>query len=177
MKALTHRVLAWRTRQRLKKGGSVARTNIPYYESQKVGLIFSVEDMEKHEAIKHLVHMLEQDKKQVTVLSYLPKGKENYKFKFDFFSETSFTLSGNVKSENILNFINTKFDYIFHIDPRCENIMIDYILVQSKATCRIGICENNKTEFYELIYKPTSGKNIKSIVEEVLNYTKALTKV
>ena len=100
----------------------MSRTNIPYYESQKVGLIFSVEDMEKHEAIKHLVHMLEQDKKQVTVLSYLPKGKENYEFKFDFFSETSFTLSGNVKSENILNFINTKFDYIFHIDPRCENM-------------------------------------------------------
>lgn len=177
MKALTQRVLAWRTRQRLKKGGSIARTNTPYLESQNIGLIFSVEDMEKHEAIKHFVHLLEQDKKQVTVLSYLPKGKENYEFKFDFFSETDFTLSGKVKSESVLKFINTKFDYIFHIDPRCENILIDHILVQSKATCRIGICANNKTEFYEFIYKPTSGEAMKNIVEEILNYTKALTKV
>lgn len=177
MKALTHRVLAWRTRQRLKKGGAFARTNIPYFESQKVGLIFSVEDIEKHEAIKHLVHLLEQDKKQVTVLSYLPVGKENHEFKYDFFSETDFTLTGKVNSENILKFINTKFDFIFHIDPRCENILIDNILVQSKATCRVGICANNKTEFYEFIYRPTSGKNMKDIVEEVLNYTKALTKV
>lgn len=177
MKKLILKVLAWRIKKNYKNSHSVKRNNIPYSLSKKIGIIFSVEDIKKHEGIKHLIHLLENDKKEVTVLSYLGKGKENFEFRFDYFSLEDLSFFGQIKSESVLNFIATKFDYIFHIDPSCENVLINNILVQSKAAYRIGICmQVNESAPYEFIYKPAQGEGFKNIVEEVLNYTKALTK-
>lgn len=177
MKRFALKFLVWRTKHNLKSSYFIKRSNVSYPLSKKVGVIFSVKDIKKHEGIKHLVHILEQDKKEVTVLSYLGKGKENFEFRFDYFSLKDLSFFGQIKSESVNSFINTKFDFIFHIDPDDENILIDNILVQSKAAFRIGTCmQVDKSALYELIYKPRQERDFKEIVEEVLNYTKALTK-
>ena len=73
-----------RTAAALKKN-KVRRASIGYKRAQSIGIIFSVEDKQKHEDIKEFIRALEQDGKKVQVLEFLPKKKDNYEFLFDFF--------------------------------------------------------------------------------------------
>ncbi|HTJ48436.1 MAG TPA: hypothetical protein VL443_03200, partial [Cyclobacteriaceae bacterium] len=73
------------------KRNKTMRGSMPYKQAQKVGIIFSVEDKAKHDQIKEFVKRLEHDGKQVTVISFLPKKKENYEFLFDFFTDKDLT--------------------------------------------------------------------------------------
>ncbi|NJN42242.1 MAG: hypothetical protein HC811_08500 [Flammeovirgaceae bacterium] len=72
-----------RIRSALKRNKSI-RQSIPYKKAQSVGIIFSVENKEKHNHIKEFIRQLEIDGKTVQVLEFLPKKKENYEFLFDY---------------------------------------------------------------------------------------------
>ena len=54
--------LRWRTDSALRKNKSL-RASTPYKRSNLVGVIFSVEDRQKHDDIKDFVKHLEQDGK------------------------------------------------------------------------------------------------------------------
>ena len=77
--------LKMRTRSALRNNKGL-RASIPYQQAQSIGIIFTVEDKQKHDDIKAFIHQLEHDGKKVKVLEFLPKKKENYEFLFDFFT-------------------------------------------------------------------------------------------
>jgi hypothetical protein len=81
---------------------------------------------------------------------------------------------GKIKSESVDKFINTKFDFLFHMDIEKNNPIIENILSQSKASCRVGLYKEGKEALYELMLRHDSGKEIKAIVDEVYYYTKEL---
>jgi len=103
-----------RTSSALKKD-NVRRASVPYKRAQSVGIIFSVEDKQKHDAVKDFVRHLEQDGKKVQVLEYLPKKKENYEFLFDFFSDKDLSFWGKITSAQAVKFSETPFDYLYYI--------------------------------------------------------------
>src|SRR5205809_5286037 len=101
--------LRMRTNSALKKKVAL-RANIPYKHAKSVGIIFSVEDREKHDYIKDFVRHLEQDGKKVDVLEFLPKKKENFEFLYDFFTVDDLSFWGKITSEKAIRFCNTPFD-------------------------------------------------------------------
>src|SRR5579871_4684526 len=107
--------LKMRTRQALRKNDSL-RASLPYRQAKNIGIMFSVEDKQKHLDIKDFIHHLEEDGKKVTVLEYLPLKKENYEFKFDFFTINDLSFWGAINSEPAVKFSETPFDYLFYID-------------------------------------------------------------
>ena len=175
MKSIALNFLKWKIKKNLGKPSS-KRKNIPYSSAQTVGVLFSVADLEKHEAIKHFVHLLEKDKKNVTVLSYLGEQKENFEFRYDYFNLADLSFFGQLKSESAEKFAKQKFDFLFHLDPIATNPLMDYILSECKALCRVGIKSGEQNAVYELVIKPEQDKTILEIVEEVYRYTKALSK-
>ncbi|MEM8568956.1 MAG: hypothetical protein AAGF85_21030 [Bacteroidota bacterium] len=106
---LNKKFLALKTRSYLKKNNT-RRANLAYNSAQTRGIIFTVEDVKKHELIKKFIKNLEEDGKKVSVLTYLPKGMENFEFKFDFFSINEFNFWGKSESQVIRNFANQSFD-------------------------------------------------------------------
>jgi hypothetical protein len=62
------------------------RTSVPYLNAKTIGIIFTVEDKQKHYVVKEFIKHLEQDEKHVQVLEFLPEKTDNYEFKFDFFT-------------------------------------------------------------------------------------------
>ena len=92
-----------RTESALRKNKSL-RASIPYKQAQSLGILFSVEDKQKHLEIKDFIQRLEQDGKKVHVLEFLPKKKENYEFMFDFFTEKDLSFWGNLNSDKALRF-------------------------------------------------------------------------
>ena len=136
-----------------------------------MGIIFSVEDRQKHDDIKEFIKRLEQDGKQVKVLEFLPKRKENYEFLFDFFTTQDLNFWGKVDKPEATNFSQTAFDYLFYIDTE-HNPLILNLLAQSKAHCRVGKFQEGNERFFEFMIE-TNGTT-SGLINNMYQYTKQL---
>ncbi|MBX2894223.1 MAG: hypothetical protein KF763_02180 [Cyclobacteriaceae bacterium] len=159
-----------RTESALKKN-KTPRSSMPYRQAAHAGILFTVEDKQKHADVKEFIHQLEQDGKKVQVLEYLPEKKENYEFKFDFFTIKDINFWGVLQSAVAEKFIQTPFDYLFYIDLQPNPIMLN-LLANSKANCRVGKFLDSQQPYLELMIEQ-NGTN-KGLIETMYNYTKQL---
>jgi hypothetical protein len=157
-----------RTASALKKS-SVMRASVPYKRAQYVGIIFSVEDKQKHDDIKEFVKHLEQDGKKVDVLEFLPSRKENYEFLFDFFSDKDLSFWGNITSQQALKFSDTPFDYLYYIDKESNPLVLN-LLARSKAHCRIGRFAEPESAFFEFMIQ--SNGTMKGLIDNMYKYSR-----
>lgn len=162
--------LRWRTESALKKNKSL-RTSTPYKTSHSIGIIFSVEDRQKHDEIKEFVKRLEQDGKQVKVLEFLPKRKDNYEFLFDFFTIKDLNFWGKISNIQAAGFAQTAFDYLFYVDNE-HNPLILNLLAQSKAHCRVGRYMEGHEPFFEFMIE--NNGTINGLIDNMYRYTKQL---
>ncbi|MEP2671677.1 MAG: hypothetical protein ABJH04_21915 [Cyclobacteriaceae bacterium] len=159
-----------RTNSALKSNKSL-RSSIPYQQALTVGILFSVEDKQKHEAIKDFIKLLEQDGKKVSVLEFLPKQKDNYEFKFDFFTIKDLSFWGKVNSPDADKFMEIPFDYLYCLD-NASNPLIMHLLAKSKAKCRIGKFSREDQPFFELMIEQNGS--VKNLIESMYKYSKQL---
>ena len=162
--------LKFRTNSALKKNRG-HRASLPYKQAQQVGIIFSVEDKQKHDGIKGLVKQLEQDGKKVKVLEFLPDKKENFEFLFDFFTAKDLSFWGNIESGPALKFTETNFDYLYYIDKESNPLILN-LLARSRAHCRIGRFAEGESKFYELMIEHNG--TINGLIDNMYKYTKQL---
>lgn len=159
-----------RTQAALKKNKTI-HASTPYQKAASMGIIFTVEDKQKHEAVKELVRLLERDGKKVQVLEFLPDKKTNHEFKFDFFTIKDISFWGGVNAPNALKFAETPFDYLFCIDKESNPLILN-LLAQSKAHCRVGKFSEAESSFFEFMIEQ-NGTN-KGLIETMYNYTSQL---
>jgi hypothetical protein len=162
--------LKLKTNAWLKKNDSI-RVSLPYKQALSVGVIFTVEDRTKHDEIKELVKKLELDGKQVKVMSFLPKNKDNYEFMFDFFTEKDLSFWGAITSPLATRFADTPFDFLFYLDVT-PNPLILNLIARSKSRCRIGRFWEKAHPFFELMIE--SQGDTRSLIDSAYKYTRLL---
>ncbi len=162
--------LKWRTDLALKKNKSL-RASLPYKQAKNIGILFTVEDKQKHLDIKEFISHLESDGKQVKVLEFLPKKKENYEFLFDFFSIDDLSFWGSINSHTAEKFSETPFDYLFCVDNQSNPLLLN-LLARCKARCRVGKFTENESSFFELMIE--SKGTTKGLIDHMYKYTKQL---
>jgi len=162
--------LKYRTDSQL-KNNKASRANLPYKKALSVGIIFSVEDKIKHDAIKELVKKFEHDDKQVQVIEFLPPKKENYEFLFDFFSDKDLSFWGNITSASALKFSDTPFDFLYYIDATPNPLVLN-LLARSKSKCRVGKFWDEGRSFFELMIE--SNGNVRALIDNMYTYTSQL---
>ena len=170
MTAMKLNFLKYRTNVLL-RNNKTPRTNVPYKKAQQIGIIFSVEDKVKHDNVKDLIKKFEQDGKQVTVIEFLPDNKDNYEFRFDFFTESDLSFWGNITSTGALKFADTPFDFLYYLDAT-PNPLILHLLALSKAKCRVGRSWDEGRSYFEFMIE--SVANIKVMIETMYKYTALL---
>ncbi len=162
--------LKFRTDSQLKNNKTL-RANLPYKKANTIGIIFSVEDKIKHDAIKELVKKFEHDGKKVAIIEFLPAKKENYEFLFDFFSDKDLSFWGNITSPNALKFSDTPFDFLFYIDAD-PNPLILNLLARSKSKCRVGKFWDESRSFFELMIESNGSTRV--LMDNMYTYTSQL---
>ncbi len=171
-------MLYFNTLSSIKK--SKARQPIGYKQAKSIGIIFNIEDINKHKAIKRFISMLEDDGKSVQVLSFLGKGRDNHEFLFEFITDEDITMWGSISNEVALKFIENKFDFLFHLDSKRLDIA-ENILSKCNARCRVGMPASesdhriNVEKFYEIIILPKKDVTIDYQLDEILHYIKKVT--
>jgi hypothetical protein len=158
MTVIQERFLEYRTRVLLKRNRT-ERATIPYKQASQIGIIWSVEDKVKHDTIKTLIKKFEQDGTQIQAIEFLPRNKDNYEFRFDFFSEENLSFWGEINSSGAMKFSNASFDYLFYLDAS-PNPLILNLLARSKAKCRVGRSWAAGYPYFELMIDSVSDINV-----------------
>lgn len=164
------KLLKVRTDWELKKNKATHST-VPYKEALNIGVIFTVEDKQKHEAVKDFIKKLEHDGKKVHVIEFLPSDKENFEFKFDFFSENDISFWGKITAQNAIRFSDVPFDYLFYVDIN-PNPFIMYLLARGKARCRVGRSWPDTRSYFEFMIESINSNQ--SLIEGMYKYTSQL---
>ncbi|ELR71489.1 hypothetical protein C900_02552 [Fulvivirga imtechensis AK7] len=169
---LNKKILSYKTRS-LVTNNTVVRRSISYSEARSIGIIFSIEDLKKHETIKKFIKQLEKDGKKTQVLAFLPKGHQNFEFLFDFFTVKDISFWGNFTASQVMEFAQKPFDFLFYMDT-VSNPLIKNILAMSKARCRIGKFDDENSAVCELMIQTTNGST-QELASEMYRYTKLLS--
>lgn len=164
------RFLRYKTRSFLKKNKTL-RYNEAYQKAASVGLIFTVEDRQKHDQIKQLIRKFEHEGKTVKALAFLPPNQENYEFLFDFFTYREISFWGNITATSALQFADTPFDFLLYLDNR-PNDLILHLVARSKAKCRIGKFFEHGEPYFEMMVH--SKGDPKTLIDELYHYTREL---
>ena len=162
--------LNFKTRSYLRKNKTL-RFSSSYKTAITIGVIFSVEDRQKHDDVKEFIKKLEHDGKQVKVMAFLPPDHENYDFLFDFFTQREISFWGNITASNAIQFADTAFDFLIYLDS-APNPLILNLIAKSKAKCRIGKFWSEGSPYFEMMIE--SNGTTKSLIEQVFRYTTAL---
>jgi hypothetical protein len=158
--------LKYKTLSLLKKE-KAPLASVPYEKARTVGIIFTVEDKQKHFAVKDFIKRLETDGKHVQVLEFLPEKTENYEFKFDFFTSKDVNFFGTMTSQHAIQFSEAPFDYLFYLDFE-PNPMILYVLARSNAKCRVGKHWEEGRSFLDFMIESVSST--KNLIESIHKY-------
>jgi hypothetical protein len=153
------------------KKNKALRANLPYKKAQTIGIIFTVEDKQKHFEVKEFIKRLEQDGKQIQVLEYLPAKTDNYEFKFDFFSDKDISFWGNITNSTAIQFSESPFDFLYYIDLT-PNPLILHLLARSQAKCRVGRNFNEGQSYLELAIEAVA--NNQALIDGMYKYTMQL---
>jgi len=147
------------------------RGPVNYNDAKWIGILYSVEDRAKHDAITNFITLLEEEEKEVTVMTYLGKNKDNYDFKYDFFSAEHISIWGKINSPGVKKFVQKKFDLLLYLDYE-PNPYLEPILVLSQAKCRVGrFGEETKNDLFELMIKLEKGST-RQLIDQLHHYTK-----
>ena len=162
--------LKFRTRSYLKSNQTL-RYNEAYKKAVSIGLIFTVEDRQKHDLIKSLIRKFEHDGKKVKTLGYLPPNQENYEFLFDFFTYREVSFWGTITAASATAFAESPFDFLIYLDSTPNDLILN-LVARSKAKCRIGKFWKDGEPFFEMMIE-TNGDN-KAFMDEIYRYTTSL---
>ncbi len=163
-----NKFLSLRTKSWLKRNKTL-RNTIAYQTAQSVGVVFSIDNESSLPSIDLFIHKLQNDNKKVTVLAYYPNKIELYSHKYDCFTPQNISFWGNFKTDKVSEFVNESFDYLFHLDDKPSTI-VQGILAQSHAKCRIGKYADASDPYYEFMINTKE----KDYLQEMYEYTSML---
>jgi hypothetical protein len=165
-------LVAYKSRRALKKN-PVDRINPSFQAAKQIGILFTWEGERKIEIIQHFIDELKIAGKKCSVLCFYYKKEEIPPKTFKFFTPKDFDLLGSAKTEPLHQFIDSKFDFLFHLDT-LKNIYIEYILAHSHAKCRVSRLDFERKDFYDFMIKTGENEGIEHLCRHVLHYTKSL---
>lgn len=162
--------LRYKTKSYLKNNKTL-RSSEAYKAARTFGVIFTVEDRQKHDQIKNLIRKLERDGKQVKALGYLPPDQENYEFLFDFFTYREISIWGTITATSAVKFAESPFDFLLYLDTTPNELILN-LVAKSKAKCRIGKFSPESEPFFEMMIENNGNPNL--FIENLYKYTTAL---
>jgi hypothetical protein len=164
------KLLKARTDWELKKN-KASRSTVPYQQALNVGVVFTVEDKQKHESIKEFIKKLEHDGKKVQVIEFLPETEKIMNSSLISFLKKDLSFWGKITAENALRFSEKPFDFLFYIDIN-PNPFILYLLARGKARCRVGRSWEQGRPYFEFMIESINSNQ--SLIEGIYKYTTQL---
>ncbi|WP_243517904.1 MULTISPECIES: hypothetical protein [unclassified Candidatus Cardinium] len=160
------------------KNRKVIRSNVGLNQATTIGVLYSYETPAKHEVVQRFIRDLKNLDKQVSVLCYTT-GKDRAHATSHLryaFGHHAITILGKIENNRIKKFVETPFDYLFHLDLS-TNSVLDCIVAKHQAKCRVGHFEATRRNLFEVMVKvsrTTPIEDIKRLAKQMLHYTECM---
>jgi len=150
------------------------RNTINYHQINQIGILFHITPDVDSEPLALFIKKLEYDHKKLKVLTYFEYVHSHpHKFYLDYFLKSDINWKGEINAPKISQFLDTPFDLLFCIESETQPVF-DIILSQTKANCRVGLFDENRTNLFELMVENPNQKDIGYTLKQMLKYTKLL---
>jgi len=142
-----------------------------YADASHMGIIYTYGDEKKEESINELIKLID-DEKQVDVLCYI-NSKEIVTTKHPSFQIDQLNNWGKFNSKEVEYFQNANFDFLIHFDFE-EDEIVQSLLRQTKAKCRVGFHSENTIQYYELMISMNKSAGSANFAKQIMKYIKAI---
>jgi len=152
----------WKTKKALKQ--IKKKETISFSDAKNIGLLF--DNDENYQKTKGFIASLTNDGKIVSVLI---KSKEKEVSNSNYFTEKQCKWFGKIENESVNKFINIEFDYLFLLNEN-PHYLSESILASTNAKCKVGIHNEEKEQFFELMFDNSKKESIDSFYKTVKGY-------
>ena len=140
-----------------------------FSKTESVGILFNGSEKKNNVIIKETIKYFSNKKISCEALGFVNK-KKMYEHNLtslnvDFFNLNDCTFIGLPKSNNLISFIDKKFDILINIANE-NHFLYDYIVTKSDSKLKIGHTNN---KYYDLVIK-SDKKNVGNFIKEVIFY-------
>ncbi|XWN35342.1 MAG: hypothetical protein ROO73_00920 [Roseivirga sp.] len=152
------------------------RSNVGFAGAQSLGVLYTGDTPEKHDTVCRFVAALRKTGKEVAGLCYTPQNTPTPISDFPILTPRDISLFGSIVPPLAATFVNTPFDYLFHVDWGGDPIL-DYLLAKSQARCRVGYFDTRRTPLFEMMVtiNGEADKNgIEGLTTQMLHYIQLL---
>jgi hypothetical protein len=157
-----------------KTPGSEFRNTLNYHQVNQIGILFHLSGEADPEPLARFIRKLEADHKKLKILTYFEHPHSHpYRFYIDYFLKSDISLTGEIRSPKITQFLDTQFDFLFCIETEPQPVF-DVVLSRSKANCRIGLYNPERTGLFEMMVQNPDWNDLDHTVDQMLAYTKSL---
>lgn len=160
-------LLKIKTALALKRNDTI-RVSDAYKVAKKIGLLYSLDENRSDDALDELIKKFKSDKKKVSTMTFIPVSAKIKDPGFAYFNEKDLNTKGNWSKETVDQFRNEQFDFLVSLDWS-QNKYTQNILAGSKAKCRVGRYEEDKSKYFELMIS-TGDDKYESFLDEVYHY-------
>lgn len=174
MIALANKLLAFQL-PKLESKNKIQRSNTSYQQAKHIGVLGSIDTPEKIQIINKFVENLEKDGKATSVLCFDKRKEKTDQIpeNFKYFTAKDVSLLGKINAPQVNEFIQEKFDFLFHLDEHPDFILTK-IMAMSRALCRVGAENGNGKNFYELMIKVQKPAPLEKFSDDMYHYAKIL---
>jgi len=129
-------------------------------DAQRIGILYTLDDVPDYERVSDFVAQLQNDHKEVKALGFVKNKNLVQRFlpklSFDFFSKRDLTWFYKPMHEQVKDFIEKEFDLLIDLSMQ-DNFPLKYIAGLSNALLRVGKFSDENSAYYDLMIdtKPT----------------------
>ena len=176
MRRIINLILRLKNKFIRQKTQDIVRKSSNYHEAKRIGILFEIQNEAQYPALHDFVSRLEHDGKDVRLLSYSDvQAEPPQNFSYTRFSSRDFSLSGKIKSPEVQEFANSRFDYLYCVNVR-RSAALETVLMQSQAKCRIGHYFKNRRKCLDFMIDLRKDELAEDkLIENMERYTKVLT--
>jgi len=144
----------------------------PFEEAKSVGIIYTWGGSKKEALVSGFIEQIKHDR-NIECLCFNPNKNTTIDTIRPVLSDTDVSIMGKINSPETVNFLNSKFEYLFHLDFDLSE-MTEVLLIKSKARCRIGLHSDNSSSPYELMIGINENAGLDNLIEQMLKYVNVI---
>lgn len=138
-----------------------------------VGLVYDSTEPDNDIIITKLAEELRNAGKKVVVFGYINDKKIDHKGDIRLMNRQNISFSYVPEENAYSQFVDQKFDLLIACFTT-ENLPLEYVVALSAAKCRVGMYQEGKEYFYELMVKLQPGQGVEDLIRQVKNLLKQI---
>jgi hypothetical protein len=143
---------------------------VKFQQAKEIGILINLTENSDNQAIEKFINQLKKEGKNVTVLAFANENQTTpFNFKLRMFTNKDINFTGSIKSGEVNEFSEKKYDYIFSLNK--EEVLPFYMILASNVSAfKIGCYQDDAINYYDLLINTDKSDKMEKIMNEMISF-------